>query len=79
MSDVQIGELTPRLSALIEQAKDEGRGAVDWARARLGMTGTGSRCADDLECPTGWRCERGRCERPARPRLAWVPTPGGPL
>ena len=27
MSDVQIGELTPRLSALIEQAKDEGRDA----------------------------------------------------
>lgn len=54
-----------------------GIGACDCARARFG-TGTGSRCSDDLECPTGWTCERGRCERPA-PRLACVASMGGPL
>lgn len=54
-------------------------GALDCARARLGMTGTGSRCAGAEDCPTGWSCERGRCERPAAPRLACIASPGGPL
>lgn len=54
-------------------------GAIDWARARLGLTGTGSRCGGPEDCAPGWTCERGKCERPAAPRLACVVSPGGPL
>lgn len=74
------GDIGPalRLLCLLILGVVLGIGAYDCARARFGHTGTGSRCSGAEDCPTGWTCERGKCERPA-PRLACVLSPGGPL